>query len=206
VTTFLLIRHAHWEGVGRVLAGRGPGVELSPVGAAEADSLARALARLPVAAVYSSPLDRAWQTALPIAKRLGLVPREAPGLLELDFGHWTGRPIAALEAEPDWLRFNRERGTARIPGGETMGEAVARARAALAEITDVWGNRLVAAVSHGDIIRGLLTEALGLPLDRMFQLEVEPASVSVLVTGSPPSVPVLNWRASYLGGLPLDPG
>jgi probable phosphoglycerate mutase len=204
VTTFLLIRHAHWDGVGRILAGRTPGVGLSPEGAAEADRLAGALASLPVAAVYTSPLDRARETAGPIARRLGLEPREAPGLQELDFGRWTGKPLAELEADPDWGRFNRERGTARIPGGETMGEAVARARAALAEIAGCWEDRVVVAVSHGDIIRGVLADALGLALSRIFQLEVEPASVSVLVTGSPPVVPVLNWRPTHLGALPLE--
>jgi broad specificity phosphatase PhoE len=206
VTTFLLIRHAHWQGVGRILAGRTPGIGLSPEGAAEADRLAGALASLPVAAVYTSPLDRARETAEPIAGRLRLEPREAPGLLELDFGRWTGRAISEIEDDPDWHRFNRERATARIPGGETMSEAVARARAALAEIAGGWGDRLVVAVSHGDIIRGVLTEALGLPLDRMFQLQVEPASTSVLMTGSPPVVPVLNWRPTHLGALPLEPG
>ena len=204
MTTFLLIRHAHWDGVGRILAGRTPGVGLSPEGAAEAERLAGALASLPVAAVYTSPLDRARETAGPIARRLGLEPREAPGLLELDFGRWTGKAIAELEADPDWGRFNRERGTARIPGGETMGEAVARARAALAEIAGCWEDRVVVAVSHGDIIRGVLADALGLALSRIFQLEVEPASVSVLVTGSPPVVPVLNWRPTHLGALPLE--
>jgi len=206
MTTFLLIRHAHWEGVGRVLAGRGHGVSLSAAGATDASRLARALVRLPIAAVYSSPLERARETALPLARELGLEPTDEPGLLELDFGHWTGRAIAALESDPDWERFNRERATARIPGGETMAEAVARARAALTEISHCWGDRLVAAVTHGDIIRGVLTEALGLSLDRMFYLEVEPASVSVLVTSSSVVVPVVNWRPTHLGALPLDRG
>jgi probable phosphoglycerate mutase len=206
MTTFLLIRHAHWEGVGHVLAGRGRGVSLSEAGAVEASLLAGALVGLPIAAVYSSPLERARQTALPLACGLGLEPTDEPGLLELDFGHWTGRAIASLQSDPDWDRFNRERGTARIPGGETMAEAVARAGAALTEISRCRGDRLVAAVTHGDIIRGLLTAALGLPLDRLFQLEVEPASVSVIVTGSPAVVPVINWRPTHLGALPLDRG
>jgi broad specificity phosphatase PhoE len=206
MTTFLLIRHAHWHGVGRVLAGRGPGIGLSAAGIGEADRLARSLASLRIGAVYCSPLERARETAVPLARRLGLDTRDAPGLLELDFGHWTGRAIAALESDPDWQRFNRERATARVPGGETMAEAVARARAALAEISRDWPDRLVAAVTHGDIIRGVLTDALGMSLDRMFQLEVEPASVSVLVTGSAAVIPVINWRTTHLGGLPLGPG
>jgi broad specificity phosphatase PhoE len=205
VTTMLLIRHAHWEGVGHVLAGRGPGLALSRQGMEEADRLARVLGALPIAAVYASPLDRARETARPLAARLGLEAIDAPGLLELDFGAWTGRTVASLEGDPDWRRFNQERERARIPGGETMGEAVARARTALTEIAGRWDDRMVAAVTHGDIIRGVLTDALGLPLDRIFQLQVDPASVSMLVTGSPAVVPVLNWRATHLGALPLDP-
>jgi broad specificity phosphatase PhoE len=206
MTTLLLIRHAHMEGVGQILAGRRAGVGLSAAGAAEADALARALAALPVAAVYTSPLQRARETALPLARQRGLESIDAPGLLELDFGEWTGRAIASLETDADWQRFNRERGTARIPGGETMAEAVARARVAVTEIADRWGGRLVAAVTHSDIIRGLLTDALGVPLDHIFRLEIEPASVSVLVTGTPAVVPAINWRASHLGSLSLDPG
>jgi broad specificity phosphatase PhoE len=206
MTTLLLIRHAHWDGVGRILAGRRPGVGLSREGTAAADALARSLAALPIAAVYTSPLERARETALPIAQQHGLEPTDAPGLLELDFGVWTGRAIASLESDPEWHRFNRERGKARVPGGETMAEAVARARVAVAEMADRWGDRLVAAVTHSDIIRGLVTDALGLPLDHIFRLEIEPASVSVLVTGSPPVVPAINWRAAHLGSLSLDPG
>ena len=203
MATVLLIRHAHWEGVGRVLAGRLKGIRLSPEGVAQARRLADALTGLDLAAVYTSPLERARETAAPLAGARGLALRDEPGLLELDFGRWTGEPIATLEADPEWRRFNEERATARIPGGETMAEAVARAGAALLEISSVWGDGLVAAVTHGDIIRGLLADALGLPLHRMLQLEVEPASVSLLVSGPPPRVPLLNWRADHLGGLPL---
>jgi broad specificity phosphatase PhoE len=205
MTTFLLIRHAHWDGVGRVLAGRLEGVRLSPTGVAEAAHLADTLSSLDLAAVYTSPLERARETAAPLARAHGLEAREEPGLLELDFGHWTGEPISGLRDDPAWHRFNEERATARIPGGETMAEAVARAREALLEISSRWGDALVAVVTHGDIIRGVVAEALGLPLDRMLQLEVEPASVSILVSGPPARVALLNWRADHLGGLPLKP-
>jgi broad specificity phosphatase PhoE len=205
MTTFLLIRHAHWDGVGRVLAGRLEGVRLSPTGVAEAARLANALGNLALAAVYTSPLERARETAAPLARARGLQAQEEPRVLELDFGRWTGEPIGGLRDDPAWRRFNEERATARIPGGETMAEAVARAREALYDISCRWGDALVAVVTHGDIVRGLVADALALPLDRMLQLEVEPASVSILVTGPPARVPLLNWRADHLGGLPLKP-
>jgi broad specificity phosphatase PhoE len=205
MTTFLLIRHAHWDGVGRVLAGRLEGVRLSPKGVAEAARLAHALKSLDLAAVYTSPLERARETAAPLARARGLEAREETRLLELDFGHWTGEAIAALRDDPAWRRFNEERATARIPGGETMAEAVARARDALHDFSCRWQDALVAVVTHGDIIRGLVADALRLPLDQMLQLEVEPASVSILVSGPPARIPLLNWRADHLGGLPLKP-
>lgn len=205
MATVLLIRHAHWEGVGHVLAGRLEGIRLSPRGTVEARRLADALATIDLAAVYTSPLERARDTAIPLAEAHGLEVREETRLLELDFGRWTGQSIAALETDPSWRRFNLERGTTRIPEGETMGEAVARAREALRDIAGAWGDALVAAVSHGDIIRGLVADALGLPLERLLQLEVDPASVSILVNGPPAGLSLLNWRADRLGALPLKP-
>ena len=205
MTTVLLIRHAHWDGVGRVLAGRLAGTRLSPRGVAEAGRLAEALAQLELAAVYTSPLERARDTAAPLARAHGLPLREEPRLLELDFGQWTGQSVATLQDDPSWRRFNRERGTARIPGGETMPEAVARARDALSEIVAGWGEARVAAVTHGDIVRGLVADALGLPLPRLLQLEVDPASVTILESGPPPRLTLLNWRADGLGGMPLKP-
>jgi broad specificity phosphatase PhoE len=203
MTTILLIRHAYWEGVGQVLAGRREGVRLSQEGVADAARLAAALAAIDLSAVYTSPLERARQTAAPLAGAHGLALRQEPGLLELDFGSWTGQPIAALETDPAWRRFNQERATARIPDGETMAEAVARARGALRDIAGAWGDALVAAVTHGDIIRGLVADALGLPLERLLQLEVDPASVSVVVSGPPARLALLNWRADSPAGLPL---
>jgi broad specificity phosphatase PhoE len=204
MTAILLIRHAHWEGVGRVLAGRHEGVRLSPEGAADAARLAAALARIDLAAVYTSPLERARETAAPLARAHGLAPLDEPRLLELDFGSWTGQSIAALETDPAWRRFNQERATARIPDGETMTEAVARARGALSDIAGAWANAMVAAVTHGDIIRGLVADAMGLPLERLLQLEVDPASVSILVTGPPARLALLNWRANKPAGLSLN--
>jgi broad specificity phosphatase PhoE len=196
----LLIRHAHWDGVGRVLAGRLEGTRLSPEGVAQARRLAEVLGGLALAAVYTSPLERARETAAPLAAAHGLPLHEEPRLLELDFGGWTGQSIAALEEDPAWRRFNRERATARIPEGETMGEAVARARDALRDIAAEWGDGMVAAVTHGDIIRGVVADALGLPLDRLLQLEVDPCSVSILASGPPPRLALLNWRLDSLAG------
>ena len=197
--TVLLVRHAACDHVGRRLAGRTPGVHLNRQGRAEAAALAAALGELPITAVYSGPLERAWETATPVADRLGRPVLTAPGLNELDFGDWTGRSLDSLAAEPLWRAFNEARDTTRIPGGELMSQVVDRAMAELARFADEHPGGTVAAVSHGDVIRGVLLHCLGMPLHQVHRLEVAPASVSVVrLYDTAPRVLVVNWTA---GGL-----
>ena len=178
--SLLLIRHAACDHVGRRLAGRSPGVHLNDEGRRQADALAGALAGLPVDAVYSGPLERARETAAAIAERLGRPLEPAPGLDELDYGDWTGRSLDSLTHHPVWRAFNASRSSTRIPGGESMGEVVARSAAELERLRRAHPDGMVAAVSHGDVIRGVLLHALGVPLDHIHRLEVAPASASTL--------------------------
>jgi len=178
--TLLLIRHAACDHVGRRLAGRSPGVHLNADGRHQAEALAAALARLPIGAVYSGPLERARETGAVLAERLGRPLGAASGLDELDYGDWTGRTLESLSDDPTWRAFNASRSTTRIPGGESMDEVVARAGAELERLRRAHPGGLVAAVSHGDVIRGLLLHALGVSLDHIHRLEIAPASVSVL--------------------------
>ena len=203
MTEVLLIRHGLCDSVGRAIAGRAGGVHLNAAGVQQARRLADRLRALPIAAVYSSPLERARETAAPLGKRLGLPVRIASGLDELDFGAWTGRTLESLRGEPDWDRFNAERGSTRIPGGESMGEVVGRAGAELTRIAAEHPGRLVAAVSHGDVIRALLADFAGIPLDRMLRLEVAPASVSLVRLTGEPLVLTVNWRSDGLGPFEL---
>lgn len=179
-TTFHLVRHASYDLLGHVLAGRSPGHSLNPAGRAEAEALAGALAGRPIAAVVSSPLERARETAGPIAARHGLQPAIEPDLNEIDFGEWTGLPFTALHALPAWRAFNALRSAAPIPGGETMPAAQARA---VATILRLWtahrGSELV-VVSHGDVVKAVLAHFLAVPLDLMRRIEIAPASRSVL--------------------------
>jgi probable phosphomutase (TIGR03848 family) len=190
----LLVRHAACDHVGRQIAGRSRGVHLNARGRAEAEALAEALAALPIEAIYSGPLERARETAAVLGDRLGRPLAVAGGLDELDFGDWTGRTLDSLEPEPLWQAFNAARGATRIPGGELMAEAVDRAMAELVRIREERPNGLVAAVSHGDIIRGVLLHCLGVSLDHVHRLEVAPASVSVVRLYDPaPQVLAVNW-------------
>ena len=182
VTTFLLIRHAHCDPIGYSIAGRTPGVHLNAQGQAAAIALAERLSRMAIKAVYSSPLERARETVQPMAQRLGLEVQTAPGLLEVDFGDWTGRTLADLDRIPEWKAFNSFRSGTRIPGGENMAEVLARALQDIDRIQSVHSapSDLVAVVSHGDVLRVLIAHYLGIPVDLFQRLELGPASVSVL--------------------------
>lgn len=180
MTGVLLIRHAAAAHVGRTLAGRAPGLHLDARGRAETDALARMLADAPLAAVYTSPLERARETAVAIARPHGLEPRPAAAFQEVDFGDWTGMSFDALEEREDWRRWNEARSTARPPNGESMAEVTERAVAGLREIEAAHAGGWAAVVSHCDVIRPLLAHFLGFSTDRFYRLEIDTASVSTL--------------------------
>lgn len=182
-TTVFLVRHATHDRLGKVLAGRMEGVTLSDQGLAEAERLAQRLAGENLAAVYASPLERARQTAEPIAKAAHAELRIDEGIQELGFGDWEGAEFEALEDDPRWKLWNRDRTHARAPGGETMWEAQHRAVRWLEDAAREHPGRSIAAVSHADIIKALLAHAMGLPLDFINRFEVAPASLSVLIAG-----------------------
>lgn len=194
--TALLIRHATCDHVGRRIAGRAPGVRLDARGRAEALALAEALAERRIDAVYSSPLERAMETARVLADRLGRTVQAAAGLDELDFGEWTGRSLASLAEDPSWRAFNEARAATRIPGGELMSEAADRAMAELSRFERKHPDGVIAAVSHADVIRGILLRCLDMPLDAVHRLEVAPASVSVVrLFADGAQVVGVNWVA-----------
>lgn len=182
-TTVLLVRHAAHGSVDRILCGRMPGVSLSEEGRAQAEHLGLRLAGRGVAALYTSPVDRARETATALSARLGVEARVAEGIAEIAFGDWTGRAFAELDGDPLWAAWNSRRSLVRPPGGESMLEAQARAVTWLEGVRQEHPGEIVAAVSHADVIRALLAYHLGLPLDHLLRLEVGPASVSTLVVG-----------------------
>jgi probable phosphoglycerate mutase len=182
--TILLIRHAAHVELGRTLTGRRRDVALSPEGLEQAQIVADLIGTEPIAAVYSSPRERAYYTAREIAEPHELKVVVKDGLDEVDFGDWTGLGFDALEGDPLWQQWNEARGTARPPNGESMAEAVERAAAALDQLAHDHGGESIVAVSHCDIIRGLIAHYLGLPLDNLLRFDIDPASVSRLVLGA----------------------
>ena len=188
--TILLIRHAAHVELGKTLTGRRRDIALSPEGLEQAEIVADLLGVEPLAAVYSSPRERAWYTAREIADAHELGVEVADALDEVDFGDWTGMSFDALEGDPLWQQWNEARSQARPPAGESMAEAVARAVAAIEALAAEHDGGSVAAVSHCDIIRGVIAHYLGLSLDNLLRFDVDPASVSRLAVG--------NWGARVM--------
>ena len=180
MTTFLLIRHAQTDIISTGPAGRLAGVHLNDVGRAQAEALAARLGGVKAAAVYSSPLERATETAAPMAARFGVAVQTLEEVGELHYGEWTGRDFNDLASDPAWHRYNAMRSLARIPGGEMMIEAQARVVAALERLRLAHRQATVAVVSHADIIKAALMHYLGMPMDFVHRLEISPASVSVV--------------------------
>ena len=180
MTRFLLVRHAAIDAHGRTLPGRMPGVHLNAQGRLQAQALAQRISGVPVSALYSSPLERAIETAEPIAKLLGLETVVSEGLLELGFGDWTGAAIEELANLEAFQRFNSFRSCAPVPGGESMLQAQARMVAALHALHARHPDAHVAVIGHGDLIKAAIAHYAGIPLDLFQRLEVSPASISVV--------------------------
>ncbi|SMF87308.1 Histidine phosphatase superfamily (branch 1) [Azospirillum oryzae] len=186
-TVFILVRHGSHDRLGSVLCGRMPGVTLSAQGRTEADSLAESLSSQRLTAVLSSPLERAIETATPIAERQGLPLTIEPALNELDLGAWSGKRFEELRGDPAWDLWNRARSHGRPTPGESPGESMPEAQIRIAALLDrlrrAHPGGTLALVSHGDLIKAALAHAMGLPLDFHGRFEISPASRSVLIAG-----------------------
>jgi probable phosphoglycerate mutase len=181
--TVFLVRHAEHDALARMLCGRLPGVRLGDRGRAQAARLAERLASEALAAVYASPLERARETAAPIAEAAGVAVRTEPALDELDYGEWAGRTWDELGRDPAWKVWNADRPRGRPPGGETLGALQARVAGWLGTVRDRHAGERVAAVAHAEPIRAALVWVLEAPLAALDRLEIGPASISVVVAG-----------------------
>ncbi len=181
ITNLLLIRHAQndWLRSHR-LPGLTPGVHLNAEGLAQAEALAERLRGVPLAAVYSSPLERAVETATPVANAHGLDLQIRHRLSELDVGQWTGQSLKELAETEAWKHLMLWPGGFRFPDGEGMAAMQARIAAELDMIRADHPGETVAVVSHADPLKAAVAHYLGLPLDLFQRLAVEPASVTIL--------------------------
>ena len=179
----LLIRHALTDATGRRLSGRMPGLHLSEQGLEQAGALRDRLARVPLAALYSSPLERCMETAEALAADRSVRVTPLPELLEVAYGRWTGRPLAQLARTELWKRVQASPSSIRFPDGESLAEVQARAVSALDAIAARHPKRIVGVVTHADVIRLVLAHYAGVHLDLFQRLIVSPASVSAVALG-----------------------
>lgn len=178
-TLVLLVRHGLTPTTGQVLPGRAPGLHLSEAGRAQAETAAERIAGLPVTAVYTSPLERTRETAAPIARRFGLEAQVDAGLLECEFGEWTGRKISELATLPEWRTVQKKPSEFRFPGGESFEEMSDRVLAALFAQARRHCGEVIVCVSHADPLKAAIAHLDGRDLDGFQSVVVDPASISV---------------------------
>ena len=181
MTTVVLVRHGLTAMTGPVLAGWTPGVHLDDRGRAQADALAQRLAAVPVAAIVASPLERCQETAAAIATSRDLTVETDERLGECRYGAWTGQELQKLARDPWWTVVQAHPSAAAFPGGEALRETQSRAVHAVRDHNARLGpDATWIAVSHGDVIKAVLADALGLHLDLFQRIVVDPCSVSVV--------------------------
>jgi probable phosphomutase (TIGR03848 family) len=199
----LFVRHGRTPTTGATLPGRAPGLHLGDAGREQAEAVAARLAELPrVDAVYASPLERTRETAAPIARVRKLRVQRERGLLECDFGAWTGKPLKELMKLPEWRTVQRYPSGFRFPDGESFVEMQARMTTTVAKLVERHPGGVVVAVSHADPIKAVVADALGTHLDLFQRIVISPCSVTVVAYGSAgPVVLAVNQTTSSLSDL-----
>lgn len=180
MTKLFLVRHGETDTVASSLAGSKSGIPLNENGKRQVEKLARWLNGFPISAVYSSPVERAFETASLIARRLKHEPHPVHEFGEWHCGQWEGLSFGELEMREDWLRFHRYRSGVRAPGGELMVELQARVAGKIEALVRLHEEQAIAIVSHAEPIRVALAHFLGIALDLALRIEVSVASVSVI--------------------------
>jgi probable phosphomutase (TIGR03848 family) len=215
MATVILLRHGRTEAnASGTLAGRTSGVHLDDLGRSQAEAAAQRLAVVPLAELVSSPLERCKETAKAVAVRQSAKPRvhNDRALTECDYGAWQGRQLRELARLALWKTVQTNPSAATFPGGESLPQMQARAVDAVrrrdAEITAAHGADAVwLAVSHGDVIKSVLADALGMHLDLFQRIQVDPASISVIrYTDARPYVLASNTHEGDLSWLAPRPG
>jgi len=222
-TLVLFVRHGMTPTTGRVLPGRAPGLHLADTGRSQAEALAERLATWAlaptrgarisrsrpanrsgrIAAVYSSPLERTRETAAPIAHGLDLPVKVERGLLECDYGDWTGVELKVLRKLPEWTTVQRTPSSFRFPEGESMVGMQARMVDTVRTLCSRHPGGVVVAVSHADPIKATVAHALGAHLDLFQRIVITPCSLTAISYDSgPPSVLTVNATGSLSELLP----
>ena len=194
----LLIRHGETDFVGKRLSGHLPGIHLNSTGKRQADELAQNLKSAPIKAIYSSPLERALETALPLSQITGIPVKICQGLSEINFGTWQGKTIKQMHRLKLWKVVIEKPSEMQFPGGETFMGARQRLVAVMEEIKNAHAETdLVAVFSHSDSISLLVSHFLNMSLDDFHRISIDTASISVVWLGNgQPAIRHLNLLAS----------
>jgi probable phosphomutase (TIGR03848 family) len=203
-TVVLFVRHGQTPTTGKVLPGRAPGLHLGDKGRSQAEATAGRIAALKrVDAVYTSPLERARETAAPIARVRKLRTKVDRNLLECDFGEWTGAELKDLMKKPEWRTVQRYPSGFRFPGGESFVDMAARIRGAAIRLCRLHPGGVVVAVSHADPIKAAVADALGTHLDLFQRIVISPCSVTAIAYGDAgPAVLTVNETGDLAGLAP----
>jgi probable phosphoglycerate mutase len=178
-TRLVLVRHAVTEQTGPLLSGRAPGIDLSDKGIGQAEATAQRLAKLPIAHIYASPIERTTQTAQRIAAHHGLEVEALEGVIEADYGDWTGGKLSELAKTDEWKVVQVAPSRAQFPNGETIRAMQARMVATLDDVVAKHQHETVVVVSHADPIKSAIAHYSGMHLDLFQRVHVAPASVTV---------------------------
>ena len=203
-TLVLFVRHGETPTTGKLMPGRAPGLHLSDRGKEQAETAAQAIATLKrVDAVYSSPLERARETAAPIATARGLKVKTDKGLLELDIGEWTGEELKRVARLPEWRAVQRYPSGFRFPSGESFVELQTRIVGTIERLVAAHPGGTIVAVSHADTIKAAVVHATGAHLDMFQRISISPASITAVMYGElGPMVLHQNWVPAPLAGRP----
>jgi len=193
-TLVLLVRHGQTSTTGTVLPGRAKGLHLAETGRSQADVAATRIGALKkVHAVYSSPLERTRETAAPIGRAVGQKVKIVKGLLECDFGTWTGKKLSVLRKKPEWSTVQNRPSVFRFPDGESFAEMQLRIWNQLDELVGDHPGETVVAVSHADPIKAAVAMASGVHLDLFQRTVISPCSITpLLFTAAGPIVLAVN--------------
>ena len=183
MTLLLLVRHAVTDATGTRLTGQLPGFHLSEEGRRQAEHVGQRLAPLPIAAVYSSPLERCLETAQPLASARRLDVTTLDDLSDVGYGRWSGRRLAGLYRTKLWRQLVHAPSAIRFPGGETLPEVQRRALDCLDGIAARHPTRAVAVFTHADVVRLVVAHYAGIHIDHFQRIVVSPASVSAVALG-----------------------
>lgn len=202
-TVVLFVRHGQTPTTGTKLPGRAPGLHLAEKGVKQAEAVGARIAGLAkVKAIYASPMERTQETAAPIAKACKLRVRTHKGLIEADFGAWTGKNLSALRKLPEWTTVQNYPSGFRFPKGESFPEMQTRMTGAVGELVTRHPGETIVAVSHADTIKAAVADAAGTPLDLFQRIVISPCSVSaVMYTATGPIVLAINSTGDDLSTL-----